>query len=118
MKEKNKIIIIEYGNTSIPLLPNKPKSKCKWTLYVKVVSSPVKNPIKSVEFDINPHLQGSPAIKVCKAPYEFERNGSYEFPLNVKVNFVESLGIEAYITNHTLKLNEPKTFRNFIIKMK
>ncbi len=55
-KEKSinqkKEIVIEYGNLYIPLPTTGKKSKIKWTLYVKVISSPTPKPIKSVKLNI------------------------------------------------------------------
>jgi hypothetical protein len=118
-KEKNNSIKIEYGNTSIPIPSSKnSKTKYRWSLFVKVISSPKQNPIKQVEFDINPHIQGSVPIKVLQEPFEFERNGSYEFSLKIKVIFMDRLKIPPYEAQHSLHLGPPKTSRHFIVQFK
>jgi hypothetical protein len=123
IKERNKAklnsIKIEYGNTSTPITSSKhSKPKYRWALFVKVVSSPKQNPIKTVEFDINPHLQDSVPIKVQQEPFEFDRNGSYEFGLNIKVIFMDRLKLQPYTINHRLRLGPPKTSRQFVVQLK
>jgi hypothetical protein len=119
-KAKSKTIIIEYGNTSILQEGSVKlkKRKYTWTLFVKVVSNPLKyNPIKLVEFDINPHLDKSIPIKVATQPFEFERHGTYDFPVNIKIIFLDKLKIQPYTTSHELKLGPTKSSRQSIIKL-
>lgn len=118
-KDEKNNIIIEYGNSSIAIGSSnsntKNKVKHSWKLFVKVVKSPYKNPIKHVEFYINPHIEKAPPVKILNGPFEFERNGSYEFQMKIKIYFIERLKIDPYETDHNLTLNGKINSKRFIV---
>lgn len=119
--EYSNVIQVEYGNLAEPLNATRtfaPKIKCKWILYVKVIKTPVSLPIEKVEFYINPHLPKCPPIVVSKPPYILERNGSYEFELEIKIHFKKKLKIDIYSLNYEINLKQPKNYRNFFVTPK
>ncbi len=121
-KELNKNQIqIEYGNLTEPLNSQKsftPKTKCKWTLYVKVIKTPSNLPIEKVEFFINPHLPKCPPIVVKNPPFILERNGSYEFGMSIKIHFKSKLKIDPYSAFYEVNLRQPKSYKNFFVNIK
>ena len=118
-KDKSKMIRIEYGNTAQPIENNKAfKKSYKWCMYVKIAQSPVKDIIKSVEFNINTHMPEIKPICVKNPPYILEKNGTYEFTALIKVNFNSNVEVGFYSTYHRISFNSPKTSRNFIVYLK
>ena len=117
---KSKYIRVEYGNLSEPvgIKPSISKTnvsqKYKMTVFAKVYSSPVNNPIKSVEFDINIGNKTAKPIIVTKSPFEFEKSLSFQFPVEFKINWADSLKLKPYVITHSIQLGPPKTSRNFI----
>lgn len=121
-KINNNQIQIEYGNLAEPMTRDNRfnlngKTKCKWTVYVKTVKSPVKNPISEVLFYINPHLSSCPPIKTTNPPFILERNGSYEFSMDIKIIFLKKLNLEPYVTSYALNLKEYKSKKNIFIDL-
>jgi len=120
MEDKN-LIQIEYGNLAEPSNAQRvftPKVKCKWTLFVKAVKSPISLPIEKVEFFINPHLPKCPPITVSQPPFILERNGSYEFGMNMKIHFKKKLKLDPYSVDYEVNLRQPKSIRNFFVQSK
>ena len=107
------MIKIEYGNTSTKIT----SKKYSWVLFVKVISTPVKEPIDFIEFDINPGVKGSKPIVVKSSPYEMEKRTGFEFSCDIKIHFKKSLKLQTYTVSHRITLGHPKTSRFLIQKL-
>jgi alanine dehydrogenase len=120
-QKKIKTIRIEYGNYSeemktkpVLIKTIKVSQKYKWKLFVRVVSSVIPNPIQSVEFDINVGIKGSRPTVVTFPPYEMEKLGTYEFPVNIKINWRAGIKAKPYSVDYTIKLVPEKSTRQFL----
>lgn len=114
-KIKENAIRVEYGNYAELIQNNKNfKNKYKWTLFVKVLSSPIKNPISYIEYNINAHVPGSKPIQVSNCPWELERQCTYEFSCEIKIFWRNSLKLQPYTTTHYISFGSEKTSRKFI----
>ena len=107
------MIKIEYGNTSTKIT----SKKYSWVLFVKVISTPVKEPIDFIEFDINPGVKGSKPIVVKSSPYEMEKRTGFEFSCDIKIHFKKSVKLQTYTVSHRITLGHPKTSRFLIQKL-
>lgn len=104
-------MIIEYGNTckEIKSTSKNTKKKYAYKLFAKVTRSPIPNPIKYVDFDINVGIQGSKPLRVSQAPFVFERDGTYEFGCEIKIYWNDKLKLQPYTATHYIKLEDNLT---------
>lgn len=94
------------------------KSKYQYKFFVKTELAKDMRFIKQVDFDINPHIKPGRPIKTISPPFEFERSGSYEYPIEITVYFTQKIEPQQYSATIELNFSEESTFRAFIVKYK
>eukprot|EP00455_Lapot_gusevi_P054140 TRINITY_DN8602_c0_g1_i15.p1 TRINITY_DN8602_c0_g1~~TRINITY_DN8602_c0_g1_i15.p1 ORF type:complete len:160 (+),score=29.64 TRINITY_DN8602_c0_g1_i15:38-481(+) len=114
-------ITIQYGNFAEKLPSKSAKPRYRWKLFVQVPRSKdhkisTAALIDRVEVYLNPGISAA-AVELTSPPFELERQGTYEFGLQLKVYFKAKWRLEPYTTHYEVSLEAPKSVRSFIINL-
>uniref|UniRef100_A0A914YYG5 Protein AF-9 homolog n=1 Tax=Panagrolaimus superbus TaxID=310955 RepID=A0A914YYG5_9BILA len=99
---------IVYGNISTKLAEKLPNGHThRWTIYVKPYNvEKLSNFIRKVQFKLHSDYENSVRV-VEKEPFEVVETGWGEFPVQIKISFIDQSERQA-ICSHYLALHQPE----------